>query len=412
MRRLLLAAFVALLLPAAGRAQPETGHDLYFLGWETEPAMDFGGRTLASLHSGICRAFGEIGDVGERHPGVAPAWEFPVGAAILLVQHEVGGHGGRAREFGLGPSYGFGIDISGYTTTDRAPHTNEELTLLAAGGAEADQVLARRVFLDLLRPEGADGAKIPLAAMAKLDLTLYVARTPRPEPGDDEGDFSDEYANGNDVAIYLVGRQAQRLGASASDVWTSDYPIDFTERLLEDNWEDARLTAAWNLLDPTLVAAVFAYFRAHVLGGAERVHVPGLRLSEGIQLLLGTRGALGPQSVSRFLDLHAATSRGVFTVYVRDLDSSVDRTYGIGGGAHGLRFGKLGLGLAFDFWEEPEAPEQLYEGSGWNAAAEIDAHLSARWGLSAKLGAKSEGFLPGLPAEDGIYIGLGVLGGW
>ncbi|MFL6292598.1 MAG: hypothetical protein ACJ759_17025 [Thermoanaerobaculia bacterium] len=394
------------LAPAQAQAR-----DLYFLGYETEPAMDFGGRTLTSLHSGLSRAFGSIGDVGERHPGLAPAWEFPVGAAILLVQHEVGGHGGRGREFGLGPSYDFGFDFSGSTTTERAPRTNEELLLLASGGTEADQVLARRVLLDLLRPEGVDGAKIPLAFMAKLDLTLYVAGTPRPRPGDDDGDFPDEVESGNDMAIYLVGRQSQRLGASAADVWNNVYPIDFGDPLLEDNWHDARLTAAWNLLDPSLVGAVFAYFRDHVLGGEERVRAPMLRVG-GIGLALGTRGALGPQSVSRFLDLHAVTSRGIFTVYVRDLDSSVDRTFGLGAGVHGLKLGRIGLGLSADLWDEPEAPEGLYQGSGWNATAEVDALLSDRWGLSAKLGSKSEGFLPGLPLEDGIYLGFGIQGGW
>ncbi|MFL6200160.1 MAG: hypothetical protein ACJ76J_13355 [Thermoanaerobaculia bacterium] len=390
------------LAPAQAQAR-----DLYFLGYETEPAMDFGGRTLTSLHSGLSRAFGSIGDVGERHPGLAPAWEFPVGAAILLVQHEVGGHGGRGREFGLGPSYDFGFDFSGSTTTERAPRTNEELLLLASGGTEADQVLARRVLLDLLRPEGADGAKIPLAMMAKLDLTLYIAGTPRPRPGD----FSEEVESGNDMAIYLVGRQSQRLGASAADVWNNVYPIDFGDPLLEDNWHDARLTAAWNLLDPSLIGAVFAYFRDHVLGGEERVRAPMLRVG-GIGLALGTRGALGPQSVSRFLDLHAVTSRGIFTVYVRDLDSSVDRTFGLGAGVHGLKLGRIGLGLSADLWDEPEAPEGLYQGSGWNATAEVDALLSDRWGLSAKLGSKSEGFLPGLPLEDGIYLGFGIQGGW
>src|SRR5687767_14847677 len=96
-----LAVFVVLavlvVLPAPAQS-PD--HDLYFLGYETEPAMDFGGRTLTSLHSGLSRAFGSIRDMGERHPGLAPSWEFPVAAAILLVQHEVGGHGGRGGSSG------------------------------------------------------------------------------------------------------------------------------------------------------------------------------------------------------------------------------------------------------------------------------------------------------------------------
>jgi hypothetical protein len=373
--------------------------------------MGFGGRTLASLHSGLSRAIGSIGDVGERHPGVAPAWEFPLGAAVLLVQHEVGGHGGRSREFGLGPSYGFGFDFSGYTATERPPQTNEELMLLAAGGVEADQVLARRVFLDLLRPEGADAAKIPLAFMAKLDLSLYVSTAPRPRPGNDEGDFADELASGNDMAIYLVGRQAQRRGAPAADVWNDNYAIVFEDPLLEDNWDDTRMTAIWNVLDPSLVAGMVVYFRDHVLGGAERVRPPMLHLG-GMGLTVGTRGALGPQEVSRFLDVYTAIRRGVFSVYVRDLDSSVDRTFGVGSGAHGVRLGRIELGLSADAWDEPSSLEKVYDGQGWNASAELDAHLGERWGLSAKVGAKSDGFLPGVPQEDGVYLGLGVLGGW
>jgi hypothetical protein len=415
MRELYRSRLLILLLLIPAFAQAQTGKDEidpWFFGYETEPAMDFGGRTLASLHSAVSRGIGSIKDVGERHPGVAPAWEFPVGAALLLVQHEVGGHGGRAREFGLGPSYGFGFDFSGYTSTKQAPRTNEDLLFLASGGVEADQVLARRILLDLLRPEGTDAAKLPLAMMAKLDLSLYVSTVPHPRPGDDEGDFSDEATSGNDMALYLVGRQSQRRGTPAAAVWDGTYAIDFDDPLLDDNWKDARVTAIWNVLDPTLVAGMFAYFRDHVLHGESRVRAPMLHLGNAA-LTLGTRGALGPQEVSRFLDLHTATRQGVFTVYVRDLDSSVDRTYGVGAGVHGLRLGTdVELGLSADVWEEPEARENLYEGNGWNATAEVDARLGARWGLAAKAGAKSDGFFPGLPQEGGAYVGLGLMGGW
>jgi hypothetical protein len=412
--RPLLLILLILLTPALAPAQTEPDeYDLWFLGYETEPAMDFGGRTLASIQTGISQGIGSIKDIGERHPGLAPAWEFPLGAALLLVQHEVGGHGGRAREFGLGPSYEFGFDFSGATSTRRAPRTNEEILLLAAGGVEADQILARRIVLDLLRPEGTDAAKVPLAFMAKLDLSLYVSSVPRPRPGGDDGDFAPEASKGNDMALYLVGRQAQRRGAPAAIVWDGTYGIDFADPLLEDTWDDIRITALWNALDPTLIAGMFAYFRDHVLHGESRVRPPMLRVGDGIGLTLGTRGALGPQEVSRFLDLHAATRRGVFTVYVRDLDSSVDRTYGAGAGVHGLRLGpRIELGLSADLWEEPNAFERLYEGNGWNATAEVNARLGARWGLSAKAGAKSDGFFPGLPQEDGVYLGIGLLGGW
>jgi hypothetical protein len=386
-----------------GQAEP-TAWEPLFLGFGTEPEMDFGGRTVMSLDSLLSRSFSRIGDAGERHPGLSPAWEFPVGAAVLLLQHEVGGHGGRAREFALSPSYSFGYDLSAATGTKRPPATNEQSSLLAAGGVEADGVMAHRTLLDLLRPEGADGAKVPLAMMAKLDLTVYVASAKNPDRGQD---FVDQYRDGNDMAYYLVSRQAELRNSDPAAVWDGTYePILDAE--FSSTWNDARATALWNLLDPLLAGSVVNYFREHVLGGGGRVHAPVLRISDGLGLTIGTRGALGPQEVSRFLDLHAATRRGVFTVYVRDLDSSLDRAYGAGAGVHDLPLGNLRISLAADAWDEPASREGIRSGNGWNATAEVDALLGERWGLAAKAGSKSDGFFPGLPLEDGAYFAFGV----
>lgn len=410
-----LLSLAVLLLAAPLGAQTSTAWDPLFLGFGTEPEMDYGGRTVVSLHSLISRSIGRIGGaggIGERHPGVAPAWEFPVAAAMLLVQHEVGGHGGRGREFGLSPSYAFNYDFSAATSIARPPATTEESTLLAAGGAESDTVMARRVLLDLLRPEGADGAKVPLAMMAKLDLSLYASSAEDP---DDGPEIVDQYREGNDMAYYLISRQAERRGADPAAVWEGTYEADFDDPLLGSTYDDLLATAAWNLLDPSLVGAVVNYFRQHVLGGSVRVNAPVLRVGDGLGLTLGTRGALGPQEVSRFLDLYGATRRGVFTVYVRDLDSSVDRTYGFGAGVHALKLGRnVELGLSADSWDEPDSEEPLRgerTGSGWNATAEVDAMpaiFGGRWGFSAKLGSKSDGFFPGLPLEDGPYFALGL----
>lgn len=404
---------IAVLLSPALLAQepPDKAFDPVFLGYETEPGMDFGGRTVASLHSVVSRALGSIPAL-EQHPGVAPAYEFPVAAALLLIQHEVGGHGGRAREFGLGPSYVFNYDFSGGTSVDRAPETNEQNILLGAGGAEADGVLAHRILRDALRRDGVDGAKIPLALMTKLDLTLYILETADPEDEGEDG-FVSQYQEGNDVAFYLVARQAQRRGADPEDVWNGVYAVDLSDPLLQEMSDDLRTAAIWNALDPSLVSAVYAYFRDHVIGGRVRVHPPVLRLGDGLGLTLGTRAALGPQEVSRFLDLHAATGWGILTFYIRDLDSSIDRTYGYGAAVHGLRLGdRLALSLQADTWDEPAAREGLYEGTGWNASAELDARLGPRWGLAAKVGSKSGGFFPGRPIDEGAYMGFGVTAVW
>jgi len=243
-----------------------------------------------------------------------------------------------------------------------------------------------------------------MAFMSKLDLTLYVSTLENPDKGQD---FVDQYRDGNDMAYYLISRQADLRSADPADVWNGDYePIPET---LGGTYDDVRTTALWNLLDPSLVGAMVNYFREHVLGGSARVHAPVLHLRDGLGLTVGTRGALGPQEVSRFLDLYAATRRGVFTVYARDLDSSHERTYGFGAGVHGLKlWNNLEIGLSGDSWDEPDPQERRSGGRGWNATGQVDAMLSERWGLSAKVGSKSDGFFPGLPLEDGVYVGFGV----
>jgi len=67
------------------------------------------------------------------------------------------------------------------------------------------------------------------------------------------------------------------------------------------------------------------------------------------------------------------------------------------------------LRLSFD---DPASRERVRSGSGWNATAEVDTLFNDRWGISAKAGTKSEGFFPGLPLEDGVYVAFGVRGAW
>lgn len=71
---------LALLLSAALPGLAAEASDVYFLGYETEPGMDDGGRTLASLQSGISRAF----SIPFEKTSVAPAWELPLAAAAEI----------------------------------------------------------------------------------------------------------------------------------------------------------------------------------------------------------------------------------------------------------------------------------------------------------------------------------------
>ncbi|MBP7798386.1 MAG: hypothetical protein KA072_07170 [Thermoanaerobaculaceae bacterium] len=418
MRARMVVVALALLVLAVAVGAEEPGDDVspaakdgpvwrwepLFVGYESEPGMDFGGRTVASLQSGLARAIGRIGRVGERAPALAPLWEVPLAGMAVLVQHEVGGHGGRGREFGLGPSYSFGLDFSGSTSIRRIPETNEQGTLLAAGGSEADGVLAHRILLDALRSDGTDGARLPLLLLCKLDLSHYVFGTKPPRGAG----FVEQYRDGNDIALYLVSRQAARRRVPPSAVWRGMYRPDLGDPLLQDNWDRVRAAAVWNALDPTLVTALLGYVTQHARDGQARVRMPVWRVGRGLGLLAGTRAALGPGEVSRFLDVYLSAPWGVLAGYVRDLDSSRERTWGYGVAVHGVRVDRATFGASADRWKEPEAGERPRCRSCWHAALEAEVVLGGRWGVAAKLGGKSEGFFPGRPMGDGLYVGLGV----
>jgi hypothetical protein len=382
-------------------------YDLYFLGFETDPAMDYGGRDVTTLHSALTRGIAwTMRSDGARF--VAPAYEFLLAGGLSVVQHEFFGHGSRAREFDLDPEYGFGLDFSGWTSIGRDPVNNEQNIMLSAGGTEADSVLAHRLLRDLYTGDGADGSKVPLMALAKVDFSLYALTTS--DPADSPGDFADDYDGGNDIAYYLVSRQAQRRNANPVEVWENDYSIDFGDPRLRDNYDEVRQAAIWNLVDPAALAALYGYAADHVIGGKTQVRPPVIPLGRGFGFTAGTRAFVGPEEVTRFLDLYAITPGPLVTVYGRDLVNPLERTYGWGGGLYGIPVAPgLSFGLAADAWQVPESDENLYDGSGWNAVGELDALLFGRFGVSCKVGSKSEGFFPGTPMASGVYGGAGLL---
>lgn len=410
--RVLLSAAVLSVIPCAaagtGADDGEAAFDPYYLGYGIEPSMDASARLFSSVDAGLCRAFGRWADVPERRPWLAPAWEVPLAALWTAALHEVGGHGGRAREYGLDPSYGIGFDLTAWTNLGRVPETNAQNILVAGAGIEADSTLAHRLTFDLYSRAGAEAAKIPMLLLGKLDLSLYVGIVADAE--DSPSELEDQYREGYDPAFWLVARQAQRRGANPADVWNGDYVVDVSDPHLFDDQKALRAAALWNLLDPSLAAAMTDYVRNHVIHGAARVRPWALGLGKGVSLMAGTRAYMGAQDVTRFLDVYVATPWGVGTVYGRDIDSSIDRTWGAGVGWHRARVAKgVEISGQLDWWESPRATERLEDGPGWNATVELDALFAGRAGVSALVGSKSEGFFPGTPNDSGPYVQLALL---
>jgi hypothetical protein len=397
-------------LPAAAAlgAEPSTAimPGPYFLGYETEPAMDYGGRMFTSVDLALCDLGAQL---VRRKPALAVLYEAPLALLLSTVQHEISGHGGRGREFGLDPSYGIGFDLGAYTTISGDPETTEQLIVISGGGTESTGVLADRIKNNLCRRE-APAALTPLMLFAKLDFTLYALSTTEPGSRSDNESFREEFEDGNDIANYLVSRQGQRRGDAPEQIWDREtYAIDFQDPLLDDTYKDVRQAAIWNALDPMMWAATFFYVKDHLLKGMRHGAPPLVPIGDRFGAGLGTRAALEPQSVTRFLDLYLSAGSALLRLYGRDLQSTTDTAYGYGCEVFGLPLGnRLQLNAGVDAWNHPDAQEELYDGEAWNVYGELEALLTDRLQVAVKLGRKEAGFLPGTPLDAGSYVGGGL----
>ncbi len=89
----------------------------------------------------------------------------------------------------------------------------------------------------------------------------------------------------------------------------------------------------------------------------------------------------------------SVASRFGVDLYLRDLDSSVDKSYGWGAALHELPLGPVRLSAQTDLWEEPSSREDLRHGNGWNANAEANWSFG-RAGLGAQGRQQVGGILP------------------
>jgi len=380
-----------------------------FIGWETEPAMDYGGKMLSSFQ--VMQANRLDAAMGDKVWSRIVAGTLP-GMFNMLLQHEIIGHGGRAREQSMNAKYGITLDGTAYTSINSDPSSSEVNVLIASGGTEADTVLSHQLTRQMLRRGSLNGFVFPLQVWAKLDLSLYSTTAISPDETDARSDFFDDYKSGNDLTFYIVARQGWRNGIDPAEVWNREsYIVDYGDPLLQENYDLIQKAALWNLLDPSFWAVGYAYVKNHVIDGSQRVEVPVIPLAEGWGLTLGTRATLGLQEISTFLDVYLISPWALGKAYYRCMDSSIDTSTGYGVEVYQLSLGSaLSLSLGYDYWSMPDSVEMGIGESGDNIYSELSGVFGTIHpvGFALKVGYKTDGYYPGLPINKGIYTGGGL----
>lgn len=332
----------------------------------------------------------------------------PIAELTALASHEVGGHGGRARELELEPTYVFYLPgiyrrifapsdhgESGAYTQYLAPGVVEGDRALVGtlGGLEANYLHAWWIQARILRSEGwvhhGDLLVYAVSKLAYADSFFSV-----PESGE----------SGNDIASYVTGLQDR------SNQWRA-----------EDRRRIARHLGAaylWNVFDPTLLYAVYGTLVSSVWQGKRFSKMP-LPSIEGTTVLLSPRFGLTPFGAEHFVDLFLARGGTLVDAYARVGSSGLYDYYGAGARVLGVRAGeRVSLGAELDVWRQPEIllderavyaqPYRL----GMNAGAYADVRVASIVGVTGKLASKTPGYLSGQPLGGGIHGYVGVSLAW
>ncbi len=400
-------AFVVSLTTLVSGGERDHHADRVFL-IDPDLSMDPGVRTTTSL----ARTLYRYDDVlhGEEHDQDAPAaiagrslkvllLDAPLASVAVIFSHEVYGHGARAREQGLSPTYQFRLVqpyatlfgqhdvLVGEATFERQGQEDRDLALVT-GGIEADYRTAYWLTHDLVQHSGAHYGDLLLYATARLSYaaTLLNPGGPR-EPS-------------NDVHNY-VGLLQTRFNR-----WTQKDK----ERI------ESRLSTAyvWNLLDPMLLFAAYAVVVDHVGHGRRWTHAPLPSVGE-VRFLPWSSVTLGPFGLEHQLDLFLQSDGVVLDAYGRIGSSRLASSTGAGLRVSGLEPTPfLQWDAHIDAWSQPETltqernaferPQRL----GGNIGTETTFALSPTTGFVLAVAYKTRGHLPGRPLGNGMHSYAGL----
>lgn len=320
---------------------------------------------------------------------------------LATVNHEVFGHGARARELGQWPSYSFGVPFpwgavvdpsqthAGYTTWQATGIADQEL-LISAGGLEAEAVSSDRVALRGLR----DGAlSYPLALHYLTSRVSYLPRWIDPSVigTHTDGDDPDEYA-----------RQLK----NRFNLWGPSSALAVSQRL--------RLAWATQFLDPLWWLCATQVVVGYVGRGERVAAIPQLRAG-GLAFFPMVRLELSPFGAEHTLDVTAQGQTFLASVYVRAVSSGLATA--VGGGARVFEWEvhpAVRLSGSLDVWSQPELILDWRNAFDGVQRLGVSGVVEAKWrpvprlGVIGQLGAKTAGYVAGQPPREGVFGLVGV----
>ena len=392
----------------AGASDPPMQTDLEFVA---DPAVSTDPGVLTSLslsrilfrYDDALRGPGDAHEstVAERAEGVAGRAakvlfiDAPLAATMMTISHELFGHGARAREQGLDPTFSFrlvepyrtilgqGDGFLGEARFERAGQSDRDLPLVF-GGIEADYRAAYFLQRRFIQQRGwVHYGDMLLYAAARLSYASSLLNPGGPTEAD------------NDVRNYVqeLQKRFNRWG----------------DRDRESIEGQLRTAYVWNLLDPTLAYALYAVTWEHIVHGRRMSQAPLPSVGDTV-FYPWKRFNLTPFGAEHYLELFVLRDGVLLDVYGRAGSSRLAAYHGGGARVRGLEVApRLSVGAGVDAWVQPETllhdrgvfDRELQ--TGGNVEGEGVVALTDRLGFTVKLAYKTRGYLAGQPLDEGAY---------
>lgn len=300
---------------------------------------------------------------------------------ISIGQHEFFGHGYRLRNAGaFGIKYKIGTR-GGYTRPPKNFFVNKETAVaIAAGGLEAEAILAHQMKKEWMQKRCIDGRQASLYAQAAHSLFWYTLGTVLSK---------NEPSEGNDIILYLRGLHKLY----------PDYDISIHD-VVDLTW--------FTWLDPM---TFFAYYSMwHYISKGVPWRYPMIKISSRVEYLPNMRLGYGLYGPEIYFENYFLVGKSPFYLYIKRGDQVV----GVGiEYDHLLPWQDLSFGIRLDGWRHTEEREVLHDGMpsekvGFAGSLICRTNIAASLGLFVEAGAKTDGYLPGYPLKQGVVLRFGL----
>ena len=327
-------------------------------------------------------------------------FDLPQEELLLVVNHEVMGHGARLRERFDG-SIGYTIDPpapygsgggSTFFSFDRPPTRHERLAI-AAAGMEADAVAARHVAA-LAFSRGRIRPRDAIRYLGfELDTLTYIAGT---------HDDLDRHSPGHDVAQFI---RTYNVMAAAADAPAITSPTLRREALV-------------SLANPMLAFAAYGIGR-YLWNGSADVRVPSVSIGE-VRWLPLARYQLTPYGSEVAVMNHFEGARWPTRVEIRVGRAPGARPWGVGVERHAVgEWRSWTIDAGMDLWCQPSIAQKVQAiASELRYGVEIRGRAerpflplwfsASRASLLVDIAVKTGGFVPGQPLGGGVSVRAGL----